>query len=119
MGELTKLGRYELRRVLGKGAMGVVYEGFDPSLNRRVAVKSILKSVVTDEETAAAYSGRFAREARAAGRLNHPHIVQVYDFGEENDIAYLAMEFIQGRELRSCFEARQRFDAAETVRIMG
>jgi membrane protein involved in colicin uptake len=119
MAELTKLGRYELRRVLGKGAMGVVYEGFDPSLNRRVAVKTVLRSVVTDEETAASYSARFAREARAAGRLSHPHIVQVYDFGEENDVAYLAMEFIQGRELRSCFEARQRFDATETVRIMG
>ncbi len=105
--------------MLGRGAMGVVYEGFDPALNRSVAVKTILKSVVTDEETAAAYSARFAREAKAAGRLNHPHIVQVYDFGEQDDVAYLAMEFIQGRELRSCFEARDRFDAAETVRIMG
>ena len=119
MAELSRLGRYELRRVLGKGAMGVVYEGFDPSLNRAVAVKTILKSVVTDEETAAAYSARFAREAKAAGRLNHPHIVQVYDFGEENDVAYLAMEFIPGRELRACFEARERFTATETVRIMG
>jgi serine/threonine-protein kinase len=119
MANLTKLGRYQLRRVLGKGAMGVVYEGLDPSLNRAVAVKTILKSVVIDEETAATYSARFAREAKAAARLSHPNIVQVYDFGEENDVAYLVMEFIQGRELRSCFEARERFDAVEAVRIMG
>jgi Protein kinase domain len=98
--------------------MGVVYEGFDPKLNRAVAIKTILKSFLTDEESAVSYSARFSREARAAGRLSHPHIVQVYDFGEENDIAYLAMEFIQGRELRACFEARERFTSAETVRIM-
>lgn len=119
MAEPSKLGRYELRRILGKGAMGVVYEGFDPSLNRAVAVKTILKSVVTDEETAAAYSARFVREAKAAARLSHSNIVQVYDFGEQDEVAFLVMEFIQGRELRACFEARDRFDAAETVRIMG
>lgn len=119
MAEFAKLGRYELRRVLGKGAMGVVYEGFDPSLNRPVAVKTILKSVVTDEETAVSYSARFVREAKAAARLSHANIVQVYDFGEQDDIAFLVMEFIQGRELRACFDARERFDAAETVRIMG
>ena len=118
MGELSKLGRYELRRVLGKGAMGVVYEGFDPSLNRRVAVKTILKSALTDQETAVAYSARFAREAKAAGRLNHPHIVQVYDFGDQKDVAYLVMEFIEGRELRSAFDARERFEPAEAVRVM-
>ncbi len=118
MAELLRLGRYELRGVLGKGAMGVVYEGFDPSLNRPVAVKTILKSIVLDEETERAYSARFAREARAVARLNHPHIVQVYDFGEQEDIAYLVMEFIEGRELRALFEARERFEPAEAVRIM-
>ena len=74
MAELSKLGRYELRRVLGRGAMGVVYEGFDPNLNRRVAVKTILKSAALDEETERAYSARFVKEAQAVGRLNHPHI---------------------------------------------
>ncbi len=87
MADLAKLGRYELSSVLGKGAMGVVYEGFDPTLDRRVAVKTILKSVVLDEETERSYSARFAREAKAVGRLNHPHIVQVYDFGEQDDVA--------------------------------
>ena len=119
MAELTKLGRYQILRVLGRGAMGVVYEGFDPTLGRRVAVKTILKNAAIDEETARAYSVQFSREARAAGRLNHPHIVQIHDFAEERDIAYLVMEFIEGRELRSYFEAKEIFDAAETVRIMG
>src|SRR5262245_55947316 len=108
MAELKKLGRYELRRVLGKGAMGVVYEGFDPTLSRRVAVKTILKSVALDEETARDYSQRFVKEAKAVGRLNHPNIVQVHDFGEENEVAYIVMEFIQGRELRAFFDAAEK-----------
>ena len=119
MADLSKLGRYELRRILGRGAMGVVYEGFDPTLGRRVAVKTILKSAALDEETERAYSERFVREAKAVGRLNHPNIVQVHDFGEENEVAYLVMEFIQGRELRSYFEGNERFEIAESVRIMG
>jgi serine/threonine-protein kinase len=119
MAELKKLGRYELRRVLGKGAMGVVYEGYDPSLSRRVAVKTILKSVAHDDETERSYAERFVREAKAVARLNHPNIIQVFDFGVENEVAYLVMEFIQGRELRSFFSAGERFEAGESVRIMG
>src|SRR5690349_6375040 len=119
MGDLSKLGRYELRRVLGKGAMGVVYEGFDPTLSRRVAVKTILKSIALDEGTQRSYSARFIEEAQAVARLNHPHIVQVHDFGEENELAYLVMEFIEGRELRAFFDAREKFGPAEAVRIMG
>ena len=118
MAELSKLGRYELRRVLGRGAMGVVYEGFDPNLSRRVAVKTILKSAALDEETERAYSARFVREAQAVGRLNHPNIVQVHDFGEQDEIAYLVMEFIEGRELRGFFGAKEAFAPPETVRIM-
>jgi eukaryotic-like serine/threonine-protein kinase len=119
MAELSKLGRYQLKGVLGRGAMGVVYEGLDPSLNRRVAVKTILKNAAIDAETAQMYSAQFAREAQAAGRLNHPNIVGVHDFAEEGDVAYLVMEYIQGRELRSFFEAKEKFEIAEAVRIMG
>ncbi len=115
--ELKTLGRYNLERVLGKGAMGVVYEGVDPRLGRRVAIKTILKSHL-DEDTAKDYSMRFVREAQAVARLNHPHIVQVYDFGEEGDIAYLVMEFIKGKELKNFFDASERFDLKEAVRIM-
>ena len=116
--ELKTLGRYNLERTLGKGAMGVVYEGVDPRLGRRVAIKTILKSHL-DADTAKEYSMRFVREAQAVARLNHPNIVQVYDFGEEGDIAYLVMEFIKGKELKAFFDANERFDLKEAVRIMG
>ena len=116
--ELKALGRYTIERTLGKGAMGVVYEGLDPKLNRRVAIKTILKSHL-DPDTAKDYSMRFSREAQAVARLNHPHIVQVYDFAEEGDIAYLVMEFIRGKELKNFFDAAERFDIREAVRIMG
>src|SRR3954463_12627462 len=115
--ELKTLGRYNIERTIGKGAMGVVYEGVDPRLGRRVAIKTILKSHL-DEDTAKDYSMRFVREAQAVARLNHPHIVQVYDFGEEGDIAYLVMEFIKGKELKTFFDASERFDLKEAVRIM-
>src|SRR5438067_4029710 len=115
--DLKTLGRYNIERTLGKGAMGVVYEGIDPRLGRRVAIKTILKSHL-DEDTAKDYSMRFVREAQAVARLNHPNIVQVYDFGEEGDIAYLVMEFIKGKELKTFFDAAERFDLKEAVRIM-
>jgi serine/threonine protein kinase len=115
--ELKTLGRYNIERTIGKGAMGVVYEGVDPRLGRRVAIKTILKSHL-DEDTAKDYSMRFVREAQAVARLNHPNIVQVYDFGEEGDIAYLVMEFIRGKELKTFFDANERFDLKEAVRVM-
>jgi serine/threonine-protein kinase len=115
--ELKTLGRYTIERTLGKGAMGVVYEGLDPKLHRKVAIKTILKSHL-DPDTAKDYSMRFSREAQAVARLNHPHIVQVYDFAEEGDIAYLVMEFIRGKELKNFFDANERFDIKEAVRIM-
>jgi eukaryotic-like serine/threonine-protein kinase len=111
------LGRYVLERVLGKGAMGIVYEALDPKLHRKVAIKTILISQL-DEETAKDFSMRFVREAHAVARLNHPNIVQVYDFGEEGDIAYLVMEFIRGNELKSALITNQVFDRKQSVRIM-
>ena len=114
---LGSLGRYELERVLGKGAMGIVYEALDPKLKRTVAIKTILLSQL-DEETKKDFSQRFVREAHAVARLNHPNIVQVYDFGEQGGVAYLVMEFIQGNELKSALAANQVFDRNETVRIM-
>jgi tRNA A-37 threonylcarbamoyl transferase component Bud32 len=116
--EPKKLGRYELRQVLGKGAMGVVYEGYDPTLGRQVAIKTILQNAAIDPDTERAYAARFAVEAKAVARLNHPNIIQVHDFGVEGDVAYIVMEFIRGRELRSYFDASERFTEAESVRIM-
>jgi len=115
--ELKTLGRYTLERVLGKGAMGVVYEALDPRLNRRVAIKTILISSL-DEDTAKEFALRFVREAQAVARLNHPNIVQVHDFGEESDIAYLVMELIRGKELKKYFDANERFSVKDSVRMM-
>jgi serine/threonine protein kinase len=116
--ELKQLGRYDLTRVLGKGAMGIVYEGLDPKLHRKVAIKTILKGHMDDDEASKEYSMRFMREAQAVARLNHPHIVQVYDFGEEKEVAYIVMEFIKGKELKNFFDANERFELKEAVRIM-
>jgi serine/threonine protein kinase len=115
--ELKSLGRYQIKGVLGKGAMGLVYDGHDPKLNRRVAIKTILTRTL-DEATARHYSMRFKREVRAVARLNHPNIVQVYDFATEGDLAYVVMEYIQGRELKNCFEAGERFDLGTIIRLM-
>jgi len=117
MDELKSLGRYQVRGVLGKGAMGLVYDGFDPKLNRRVAIKTILTGTL-DEATARHYSLRFKREVRAVARLNHPNIVQVYDFGNEGDLAYIVMEYIKGKELKDHFEAKERFDLKTIFRLM-
>jgi serine/threonine protein kinase len=117
LGAIQTLGRYQIERALGRGSMGVVYEALDPKLHRKVAIKTILKSHL-EEETAREYSTRFLREAQAVARLNHPNIVQVYDFGEEGDVAFLAMELIRGKELRRIFDASERFELREAMRIM-
>ena len=136
---MNKLGKYQIRRTLGKGAMGIVYEGFDPVIERTVAIKTILPSQLTGEEFAGVMA-RFKREAQAAGRLNHPGIVAIYEYGEDiaqdvsdeeatmmapsasqssQRVAFIAMEFVKGRELRDYFERNERFPMAEVVRIMG
>ena len=118
MGELKSLGRYQIRGVLGKGAMGLVYEGHDATLNRRVAIKTIQTSDL-DEATAKHYEKRFQREVRAVARLNHPHIVQVYDFGNEGELAYIVMEYIDGKELKDYLDAKESFDLPSIFRLMG
>lgn len=115
---MTQLGRYQLKSVLGRGAMGLVYEALDPRLDRRVAIKTILKSHLLDDTVAQDYSRRFVREAQAAARLTHPHIVTVFDFGEEDEVAYIVMEFIEGSELAQHFDNQNYFGLAEAVRIL-
>jgi len=95
---ISQLGRYEVLGELGQGAMGVVYKAKDPLIDRQVAIKTINLGLAEDELEE--YEGRFYQEAKAAGRLNHPNIVTIYDVGKSGEIAYIAMEFLQGRELR-------------------
>ncbi|MEQ1526286.1 MAG: serine/threonine-protein kinase [Gallionella sp.] len=95
---ISHLGRYEVLSELGQGAMGVVYRARDPLIDRVVAIKTINLSLASDEMEE--YEGRFYQEAKAAGRLSHPNIVTIYDVGRNDDVAYIAMEFLEGRELR-------------------
>jgi serine/threonine-protein kinase len=95
---ISQLGRYEVLGELGHGAMGIVYKAKDPLIDRVVAIKTINLGLALDEKEE--YEGRFYQEAKAAGRLNHPNIVTIYDVGKSGDVAYIAMEFLQGRELR-------------------
>ena len=112
-----QLGRYEIRGVLGAGAMAVVYDGWDPLIGRRAAIKTIKREELDGVEAEEVVE-RFKREAQAAGRLSHPNIVSVYEYGEYRGIAYIAMEFITGRELKSFFDRNERFPIPEVARIM-
>jgi len=103
--ELRQLGRYELLSELGQGAMGVVYRARDPVLERIVAIKTINLTLPKDELPE--YEGRFYQEARAAGGLNHPNIVTIYDIGKSDKVAYMAMEMLEGEELRSILAHRE------------
>jgi len=114
---ISKLGKYEIRSELGRGAMGVVYEGFDPLIARVVALKTIRSDQLAGDD-AAGLVARFRHEAQAAGRLSHANIVSIYEFGEDAGVWFIAMELVKGRELKECFDAGDRFTTADTVRIM-
>ena len=97
--EKPMLGRYELEKELGKGAMGVVYQGKDPKIGRTVAIKTMALSQEFEADELKEVRERFFREAETAGRLQHPNIVTIYDAGEEHDLAYIAMELLRGKDL--------------------
>lgn len=113
--EATKLGRYNIQSELGRGAMGVVYKATDTALERTVAIKTVNMSL--EKDGAEKYEARFYQEARAAGSLNHPNIVTVYDVGKEANIAYMAMEFIEGVELRSLLVEGRALPVSQAVSI--
>ncbi|MFL5254050.1 MAG: protein kinase domain-containing protein [Rhodopila sp.] len=117
METIEKLGKYEIRRTLGRGAMGVVYEGWDPTIQRVVAIKTVPITGADDPETQEAIA-RFRREAQAAGRLTHPNIVAVFDYGETADIAYIVMEFVNGPSLKELMGKNDRFTLPDVVKIM-
>ncbi|MGQ0656386.1 MAG: serine/threonine protein kinase [Betaproteobacteria bacterium] len=117
MSEIRQLGRYEIKGVLGKGAMGLVYDGHDPQLNRRVAIKTIITKGL-DEATAKHYAMRFRKEVRAVAKLNHPNIVQVYDYGNQGELAYIVMEHIQGKELKDMLDNKEKIDLKTTFKLM-
>ncbi|SIR20100.1 MULTISPECIES: serine/threonine-protein kinase [Acidiphilium] len=111
------LGKYDVVRPLGRGAMGVVFEGFDPIITRRVAIKTVRLDRI-DETEGAEDLLRFKREAQAAGRLTHPNIVGVYDYGETDALAYIVMEFVEGDTLKFLLDRGDRFTPADAVAMM-
>ncbi|HEY7579038.1 MAG TPA: protein kinase [Acetobacteraceae bacterium] len=117
METLETLGKYEIKRTLGRGAMGIVYEAWDPVIARRVAIKTVKLPDHADPDTEEALA-RFRREAQAAGRLTHPNIVAVFDYGETSDLAYIVMEFVDGPSLKSLLDKQERFALADAVRVM-
>lgn len=112
------LGRYQVEKELGKGAMGVVYLGRDPKINRVVAIKTMALSQEFDADELTEVKARFFREAETAGRLNHPNIVTIYDAGEEHDLAYIAMEFLKGKDLVSRTKGNALLPAKTVLEII-
>ena len=115
--DIEKLGRYDIIRILGRGAMGVVYEARDPNLDRRVAIKTVKIAGLSDE-SAAEYEMRFRTEARSAGRLQHPNIVSVYDADRDDTTPFLVMEFVAGLDLKHHLDSGARYTLEQTVRMM-
>ena len=111
------IGKYRVTRPLGKGAMGMVYEGFDPVIERKVAIKTILSEYLEASEMAEALA-RFKREAQAGGRLQHPGIVGVYEYGNDADLAFIVMEYVEGQELKRVLSTGMRYEVIEIFEIM-
>lgn len=111
-----QLGKYLIRHEIGRGGMGVVYEGFDPHIERRVAIKTVSKALLTEHE-APGLMQRFKREAQAAGRLSHPNIVAVFEYGEDEELAYIAMEYVEGRGLDESLQSGTGLEPARAQQV--
>lgn len=114
--ERTQLGKYQIKGLLGRGGMGSVYRGYDPVIDRIVAIKTISKDLLLDGGEQAV--ARFRNEARAAGRLSHPNIVGVYEYGEDGDVAYIAMEYAEGLGLRDYLRQRGKMSVSDAVGVI-
>jgi serine/threonine protein kinase len=113
-GELDQIGKYKVQAQVGEGAMGIVYRALDPVLNRTVAIKVMSESVARDE----ALRGRFLREAQAAGSLQHPNVITIYDFGEVEGHLFIAMEFVEGQDLHEVMARGVPLPLGEKLDIM-
>jgi len=118
-GAKPTLGRYEIIKELGKGAMGTVYLGKDPKINREVAIKTMALSQEFEGDELKDVKDRFFREAETAGMLNHPNIVTMYDAGEEHDLAFIAMEFLDGTDLAPYTKKGKLLPQMATLKIVG
>jgi response regulator RpfG family c-di-GMP phosphodiesterase/tRNA A-37 threonylcarbamoyl transferase component Bud32 len=113
----TAIGKYQVQGVLGQGGMGIVYRAFDPAIHRPVAIKTITKSALDPADLQYALT-RFRHEAQAVGRLTHPRITQIYDYGEDMDIAYIVMEIVNGQSLFHHIQNQAKFGLKEIGEIV-
>ena len=111
------IGKYEIQGEVGRGGMGVVYKGFDRAIARNVAIKAIAKSTL-DPEDLKYVMGRFRHEAQAVGRLAHPRIVQIFDYGEDDQIAYIVMELVNGKTLQQHLRQGDTYEIRESGEII-
>jgi eukaryotic-like serine/threonine-protein kinase len=112
------VGPYQVRGVIGSGAMGVVYLAHDPAIDRPVAIKTIRRGLLESSDDKPNVAARFRVEAKAAGRLTHRNIVQVYQFGEEDDCAYIVMEYVAGRNLHDYIKAPRKLEVPHVLCLM-
>ena len=110
---IETLGRYKILSIIGQGAMGVVYKAVDPMIDRTVAIKTVNLNLSRDEIEE--FEARFQQEIKAAGRLNHPNIVTIYDVGRNENMAYMAMEFLDGKELKDILAESSSVQAVATL----
>ncbi|MCI0611777.1 protein kinase [bacterium] len=110
----SKIGKYEVLDVLGRGGMGVVYKAYDPILDREIALKTMTADGLKDP----VLKERFYREARAAGRLRHPNIVTIYELGEENNVPFIAMEYIHGTDIHAVIKGQHEVSFEQKLRII-
>jgi eukaryotic-like serine/threonine-protein kinase len=111
-----RLGKYLLLSVIGRGSMGIVYKSVDPQIERAIALKTIRRELLDDEMEN--FSAAFRIEAQVAGGLIHPGIVRVYEYGEAEGYAYIAMEYVEGHSLRDCLERKVRFNTDQAINIL-
>jgi serine/threonine-protein kinase len=116
--EKPMLGRYQIDKEIGRGAMGMVYLGHDPKIGRTVAIKTLMLSQEFEGDKLIEVKERFFREAETAGRLNHPNIVTIYDVGEDQDMSYIAMDYLKGKDLLGYSKQKDLLPAKEVMTII-
>lgn len=116
--KIRRIGRYILEKEIGRGTMGLIYKAWDPKLDRTVAIKQVVFDAINSLHEVSTLKDRLFREARAAGRLNHPNIVIIYDVDEDKNFSYIVMEYLPGKDLKLLLEKEIRFDLARTINIV-
>ncbi len=115
---MEKIGKYKIIGELGKGAMGIVYKGVDPDINREVAIKLIRFDMVSEDAEKEDAARRFIREAQSAGNLEHPNIITIYEVGREDNQTFIVMQCVDGESLKQAISAGKKFSPVEVVDLM-